>query len=225
MERHLWGWRGGQSPAAWDAGAGRLDQALRRLEEIAHTPAVETPPPLSPGFPGLACVLNPPALPDAVAETELRLGTALPADYVRFLLHCDGARLCAAEAETGVSDAAAELLGTEALVRRAEEMEYGYRAECIPELVIFAAIGTEGNHLAFDTGRRNPSGGCGVLDARRDYRPDQWWVIARDFTSWLDDLLTERGALASFGRCWNSPVPELQPRLPLSGPEFFRDTP
>jgi hypothetical protein len=107
-----------------------------------------------------------------------------------------------------------ELLGTEALIRCAEEMEYDYRAWCIPELVIFATLGPDGDHLAFETGRMNPGGGCGVLDARHDYRPDQWWVIAPDFADWLERLLKEIGPPGSFGRHWQDS--ELQPSLPFT---------
>jgi hypothetical protein len=167
----------------------------------------------------LRCALNPPASPDAIAEAELRLGTALPADYVQFLLRSDGAALVANPASGREPGAAAALLGAAALVRHAEEMEYDYRAGCIPELVVFATIEEEGDRLAFETGRMNPFGGCGVLDARHDYRPDQWWVIARDFTSWLEAVLADGGAFSSFGRRWDVAFLATQPELPLNDPD------
>lgn len=206
MSRHGWGWRGGEAASG---GAQRLERTLRRLEEWAGTPHREE----APGG-GITGEFSPPARPDAIAEAELRLGTALPADYVAFLLRHDGARFQAAHLAPGSSHFSAELLGTEALAQQAEEMEYDYPAWCIPELVIFATVGDDGDRLAFETGRMNPYGGCGVLDARHNFRPDQWWVIARDFTAWLEALLAERGSLESFGR-GDPAALELQPPLPL----------
>ena len=219
--RSAWGWRGGERGAAAPAAASRLERVLRRLEELAGPPVAEAAAAgeAAAHAARIRCALNPPALPDAIAEAELRLGTALPADYVQFLLRCDGATLFADAGSANEPGLAAELLGTEALVRHAEEMECLYRAGCIPELVIFAAIGADGGRLAFETGRMNPFGGCGVLDARHDYRPDQWWVISRDFTSWLEELLADRCAFGSFGRRWDRVLPDPQPELPLHDPD------
>lgn len=214
-DRSRWGWRGGEISASAPAAASRLERALRRLAELASSSAEDPAAVEHAGPVGavLHCTQNPPAVPDAIAEAELRLGTALPADYVQFLLSSDGALL-----REG-SGLAAELLGTAALVRHAEEMEYAYRARCIPDLVIFATVGGEGDRLAFETGRMNPCRSCGVLDARRDYRPDQWWVIARDFTAWLDQILYSDASHSSFGRHWDQALSVLQPALPLQDPE------
>jgi hypothetical protein len=208
-----WGVRGGEVQAVERAVASRLDQALRRLEALCSP----TPDPTSVGTvslraPGLSCQPKQPASPDAIAETELRLGTALPGDYKQFLHHWDGATLFAVDESSSTS---LELLGTAALVRHAEEVEREYPAWCIPELVIFASVGNDGDRLAFETGRMNPYGGCAVLDARGDYRPDQWWVIARDFTSWLEAVLHDTTGGGSFGRHWGQKSHGLQPELPF----------
>lgn len=213
--RLTWGWRGGESAAPGASAAARLERALRRLEQLDAS-AGGGPAALEPaGAAGVLrhCVLNPPALPDAIAEAELRVGAALPADYCRFLLFSDGAVLAE---ETGL---AAELLGAQALARHAEELECVYPTGCIPEVVVFATVGVDGDRLAFDTGRMNPVRGCGILDARRDCRPDQWWVIARDFTSWLEEILGCRAPAASFGRRWGDRSGEAQPELPFQNVE------
>jgi SMI1/KNR4 family protein SUKH-1 len=220
-ERQPWGWRGGATGAAPAGALSRLDRGVRRLRDLVDPSPVEAagagePVPRAVRLRGS---LNPPATPDAIAEAELRLGTALPADYSQFLLQCDGATLAADATVSGEPGIAAELLGTRALVRHAEAMEYDYHAWCIPELVIFATVGTEGDRLAFETGRMNPFGGCGVLDARHDYRPDQWWVIARDFTAWLDAVLKDPRAAGSFGRAWDDTSPAAQPELPFPDSE------
>jgi hypothetical protein len=220
-ERPAWGWRGGAVGAAPAGALSRLERVMRRLRDLLERPPVEAASAgdLAPPASHLHGSLNPPAILDAIAEAELRLGTALPADYVQFLLQSDGATLVAGSAASSECDIAAELLGTRALVRHAEEMEYDYRAGCIPELVIFATVGTDGDRLAFETGRINPFGGCGVLDARHDHRPDQWWVIARDFTSWIEAVLADRSACSSFGRQWEVASVETQPELPLPPPD------
>jgi hypothetical protein len=212
-EEKQWGVRGGEVQAVERAVASRLDQALRRLEALSSS----AQDPVSVGTtalraPHLTCQPRPPASPDAIAEAELHLGTALPGDYKRFLHHSDGATLFAAEERDLMS---LDLLGTADLVRQAEVVEREYQARCIPELIVFAAVGKEGDRLAFETPRRNPFGGCGVLDARRDYRPDQWWVIARDFTSWLEEVLADTTGAGSFGRLWGWKAPSLQPELPF----------
>lgn len=199
--------------------AGRLRRSLRRLQALADRSPFE----VAVNDRGrvksmrLACRLNPPAATDAIAETELQLGTALPPDYARFLLYANGATLFMPVEPEAVSEiGGAELLGTAVLVQQAEAMELDYRAGCIPELVVFALIGADGDRLAFETGRMSPYGGCGVLEARRDHRPDQWWVIARDFTSWLEELL--RGAARSrapASRLWGAELAVEQPELPL----------
>jgi SMI1/KNR4 family protein SUKH-1 len=224
--RQPWGRRGGEYGSAAAGASSLLDWALRRLEMLSGRAAVDASVSGQGVFdaPRLCCALNPPAPPDAIAEAELRLGTALPADYVQFLLHCDGAALVLDNGGSSEPSAAADLLGASALVRHAEEMEYDYRSWCIPELVIFATIGSDGDHLAFETGRMNPFGGCGVLDARHDYRPDQWWVIARDFTSWLGAVLADPGAVSDFGRRWDAAFPETQPVLPLQDPDRLPHT-
>jgi SMI1/KNR4 family protein SUKH-1 len=219
-ERQPWGWRGGAIGTAPAGRLSHLDRVVRRLRDLVEPFPVAAAGAGDPGPSALRLrgALNPPATPDSIAEAELRLGTALPADYVQFLLQYDGATLVAdtVGSQLGI---AAELLGTRALVRHAEEMECDYLAWCIPELVIFATVGTDGDRLAFETGRMNPFGGCGVLDARHDHRPDQWWVIARDFTSWLEAVLADRGATSSFGRHWDVAFVETQPELPLQPPD------
>ena len=226
-DRPTWGRRGGEFGVVEPGVPSVLDRALRRLEELSGRAVAEAPVIAHgvPPAPRLRCALNPPAPPDAIAEVELRLGTALPADYVQFLLHCDGAALIVANSSDSEPRAAADLLSASALVRQAEEMECDYRSGCIPELVIFATIGSDGDHLAFETGRMNPFGGCGVLDARHDYRPDQWWVIARDFTSWLGAMLDDRGAVSDFGRRWDAAPPETQTELPFQDPDGRRSPP
>lgn len=207
--RPRWGWRGGEADAI--AGpAFRLDQALRRLQQAAADPPSGGDDLSARGLTG---ILQPPASSDAIGEAELRLGTALPADYTRLLFHSNGVVLVHSSAPEQCS---IELFGTAELVRCAEEMEGDYHGCCIPELLIFAAVGTEGDHLAFQTGRMNPDRGCAVLDARRQYRPDQWWVIAPDFTDWLERVLKERGLPGSFGRQWEPMAP--QPPLPWTNP-------
>jgi len=203
--RQSWGWRGGEVPA--EAVSSRVTQLLRRLAGPAASGTPETA-----GAPAgrLSAVFRPPATHDIVADTELRLAAALPEDYLFFLLRSDGASLFDAGSPGRRS---MELFGTSELVRVAEEAAGGRPTSCAPELLVFASIGSDGDRLAFDTGRVNPRRGCAVLDARSGHRPDQWWVINRDFTDWLDRLLTDPGPPGSFGRHWEPAL--LQPTLPL----------
>jgi hypothetical protein len=166
----------------------------------------------------LICVLNPPAASDAIAEAELRVGTPLPDDFKRFLRHANGAVLFAEtnEAELSTGDGGARLLDTAALARQAEALAGEYQPWCTPDVLLFATVGSDGDRLAFETARMNPFGGCAVLDARHGSRPDQWWVIARDFTSWLETVLRDSGCASSFGRLWGRRSPDGQLELPLS---------
>jgi hypothetical protein len=211
-----WGWRGGAVTATERAVSTRLDRALRRLESLAAASDFresETDRSLL-----LRCELRPSASLDALDEAELQIGAALPADYRRFLLRSDGAVLTSTE--TPVESL--ELLGTGELVRHAEAAAAHYADGCIPETMLFATIGERGDGLAFDLTRLNPYGGCGVLDARCGYRPDQWWTIACDFTSWLHAMLRETGPAGSFGRDWTQ-GPEQLP-LPFGdGPASWLD--
>jgi hypothetical protein len=159
---------------------------------------------------GPTSLLHPPATHDAIAEAELRLGAALPADYTAFLLHSNGASLVDTR-DSG--QPSIELLDAAALVRCAEEADWLDPAACVPELLVFARVGVEGDQLAFESRRMNPCQGCAVLDARRDRRPEQWWVIARDFADWLERVLTDPGPPGSFGRHWGATI--VQPPLPL----------
>jgi cell wall assembly regulator SMI1 len=198
------GWRGGEVPATVTS---RRDQVLQRLERVAaEGPNVPKHPP----FHRLSSLLRPPATPDQVMETEHHQGIALPEDYVALLLRSDGASLTDHQ-EAG--SCTIDLLGTAALVRCAEERAWDRTAGALQELVVFATIGSDGDCLAFETGRMNPWRGCAVLDARPAYRSDQWWVICRDFTDWLNRVLTDPGPPGSFGRHWE-PM-EVQPVLPI----------
>jgi hypothetical protein len=171
----------------------------------------------APGARRLICLLNPPAAPDAIAEAELRVGTPLPDDYKRFLRRSDGAVLFAeTEVEPPDREGGAQLLDTTALARQAEELAGEYQPWCTPDVLVFATVGSDGDRLAFETARMNPFGGCAVLDARHGSRPDQWWVIARDFTSWLEGVLRDSGCAGSFGRLWGRRTPGGQLELPLS---------
>ena len=210
-EPRLWGWRGGEAAAELAAAA----RVARLVDRLSKTGMASQEGPAGKGYAGpvsgrIASLLQPPASPDALADTELRLGVTLPADYACFLIHADGATLT----DTGdPGRRMMELLGTTALVRCAEETERLGRAACGPELLIFAAVGSNGDQLAFETARRNPCGGCAVLDAQPDDQSDRWWVIARDFGEWLERVLTDPGPPGSFGRHWEPTV--IQPSLPL----------
>lgn len=199
-----WGWRGGEIPE--EAVSTRVAQLLRRLDRTTQAAAAGAGPPSS----RLVAEFRTPATPDIVADTELRLGARLPEDYVYFLLHSDGASLFDAGSPSRRS---MELFGTAALIRGAEEAAWERPASCAPEQLVFASIGSDGDRLAFETGRVNPRRGCAVLDARSGHRPDQWWVIGRDFIDWLERLLADPGPLGSFGRQWEPSL--LQPTLPL----------
>lgn len=205
-----WGWRGGAVTATERAVFSRLDRALRRLELLAD-PLRHTDSEVEPPSRWFRCDLRPPASLEALDETELQIGAALPDDYRRFLLRCNGAVLSSSETQAE----ALVLLGTSELVQHAEASAARYGDGCIPELVLFATIGERGDGLAFDLTRLNPYGGCGVLDARSGCRPDQWWTIACDFTSWLHAMLRETGPTGSFGRDW----PRGPEQLPLPFPD------
>jgi hypothetical protein len=209
-EERVMGVRGGEVGAVERAVNRRLDRALQHLRALPnlHGPSHSVRTDLG----GLECRRNPPAAPEVIAEAELTLGTALPQDYRQFLRCCDGAMLFV-EGTGGPTSTI--LFGTADLVRHAEETERTYQEWCIPELVVFASVGDEGDWLAFETARMNPYGGCGVLDARQDCRPDQWWVIARDFTSWLEEVLADIAGVRSFGRLWSSQPTAWQPELPF----------
>ena len=198
-----WGWRGGVVTATDRAVEARLDGALRRLERLARQP--EGHEIGSAAEPALSCALQRPATLEEIAGAELRLGAALPGDYRRFLLRSNGAML----SMLGPDDSRLVLLGTDGLVAQAEATEGALNLECVTERVLFAAIGNEDDALAFDISRMNPYGGCAVLDARNGFRPDRWWVVACDFTSWLTAVLREMGPSGSFGRSWAIASPQL----------------
>jgi hypothetical protein len=214
-EGNAWGWRGGGSASL--EGGGALERVLRQLGRLAERSPFEVALAAGPNLRSvtLCCALQPPAAPEALDEVELRLNMPLPADYRRFLLHSDGAALLAEVGPDGTTDSGAELFGATALLKHAEETACDYRDWCVPELLFFATLGADGDRLAFETGRSNPYGGCAVLDARRDHRPDQWWVIARDFASWLAEVLSDLSHPHSFGRLWDLPG-GAQPALPLT---------
>jgi hypothetical protein len=211
-----WGWRGGAVTASERVVSSRLDRALRRLQWLTNTTDDPERSGNTSATASLSCVLYPPAAPYAIDEAELRIGAGLPDDYRRFLCRADGAVLTATEDESE----RLELLGTEGLVRHAEAAA-GDSAASIPELIRFATIGERGDGLAFDLTRLNPYGGCGVLDARSGRRPDQWWIIACDFTSWLLAMLHQSCPTGSFGRDWTR-GPE---QLPLPFPDVTASWP
>jgi SMI1/KNR4 family protein SUKH-1 len=208
-----WGRRGAEV-APLEGGV--LERVLRQLKRLAERSpfqvALDDRPNTRPVF--LSCALQPPAALEEVDEVELRLNTRLPDDYRRFLLFADGATLLAEVGPDGATDGGAELLGAAALLKRAEETACDYHDWGIPDLLTYASLGSDGDSLAFEIGRRNPYGGCAVLDARRNYRPDQWWVIARDFVAWLSLVLDDLSHPRSFGRVWDLPG-GAQPALPL----------
>jgi hypothetical protein len=206
-----WGWRGGEV----DAVERRLDRALRRLEELVRLSPLEAAVMEGPRVVVVrrCCALRPPAAPEAISDAELRLGATLPEDYSRFLRRSNGAILFADAGESEGTATGAELYGAEALVRHAEELEAQFPGGPAAEVVVFGAVGLEGDRLAFESMRRDPFGGCAVLNGRRGWQPDRWWVIARDFTSWLEAVLRETAAHRSFGRNWHEESE--QPLLPL----------
>ncbi len=190
---------------------------LRRLQELARRSPFEVAIVRGDRLETvwLTCTLRPPASAEAVAEAELRLGVALPDDYDRFLMISDGATLFADGGAAGRDlGSGAELLGAAALVRQAERTAADLPDCCIPETLVFTTLGGSGDGLAFAVGRVNPHGGCAVLDARASRRPEQWWVISRDFTTWLEGVLRDTIHPRSWGRSWDEEGGE-QPPLPL----------
>jgi hypothetical protein len=204
--RPAWGWRGGEVPATITS---RREHVLQRLERISAAGPEEAK---SRSSHRLSSFLRSPATPDQIIETELLLGVTLPEDYIAFLLHSNGASLIDSQ---NSGSHTMELLGTAELVRCAEEGAWDQTAGTHQELLVFAAIGSEGDHLVFEAGRMNPWRGCAVLDARPGYRSDQWWVVCRDFIDWLNRVLTDPGPPGSFGR--HGEPTEVQPILPLPG--------
>jgi hypothetical protein len=207
LGRAEWGWRGGEARFPGRALDTRLERAFARISRLTGAP-----PDPGPRLGPVMGAAGTPASLDQIAEAELRLGTAIPVDYTRFLLRWNGLTVLVPGGPGRPSPLELRLLGTELLTDGAEQIEARYPVSCIPELLRFAAVGSDGDALAFATGRMNPLGGCAVLDARRSSRPERWWVVARDFTSWLVELLRPGRAAASLGRDW---CEELQLTLPF----------
>ena len=109
----------------------------------------------------------------------------IPDDYIDFLKIFNGWTLFKHKDLGGF-----KFLGTNDIVKETENQRETYEEYWDDTITVFCTIICDGDFISF---RNNSDGEYDILDCCHDDKPEDWKIIDRSFSSFLERLIAEKG--------------------------------